>query len=306
MSVREHDSRITRPIVLSADDGPVTAQQKMSDNKIIAPCGRSDADLIKRLELMEEPKLSASTTSFSAAPKADTEFQEINLSDLCEYQNGSLPLHSFPSYMAHPPSTSHLSKVSEQKKTAYCVTDSDEEEVYEEVVHTAAEDILEDHEVEDKSLMADLVNRLPPILEVPGTNVLQQQNPLPQPPPPEPRPKKKIKPKKKTAKPMPKSRKEQLRLRSKSEEIEDVEAGLQYPCPECNKVFQTPSKLKRHFFCHSGEKPFRCDKCRKGFSQKANMQMHRMKCGKLLVKSQGDQTDRHKNLSKDQAPTTEA
>uniref|UniRef100_A0A1A7YUT1 C2H2-type domain-containing protein n=1 Tax=Iconisemion striatum TaxID=60296 RepID=A0A1A7YUT1_9TELE len=47
-----------------------------------------------------------------------------------------------------------------------------------------------------------------------------------------------------------------------------------YRCSECGKIFGSPSYLKLHVRCHTGERPFRCPICRKSFSWKGRMQKH--------------------------------
>lgn len=49
-----------------------------------------------------------------------------------------------------------------------------------------------------------------------------------------------------------------------------------FECSElgCNKVFSTSFNLSRHLIIHSGNSPFSCDKCFKGFNQKVNLVKH--------------------------------
>jgi len=53
------------------------------------------------------------------------------------------------------------------------------------------------------------------------------------------------------------------------------EIQKKYPCEFCQKRFPTPSKLHRHKLVHSGEKPYICTICLKGFTQKVHLNTHR-------------------------------
>ena len=47
-----------------------------------------------------------------------------------------------------------------------------------------------------------------------------------------------------------------------------------HQCQFCLKVFCTPSLLKRHLVIHTGERPFKCNKCDRTFQQKAHLTNH--------------------------------
>lgn len=48
--------------------------------------------------------------------------------------------------------------------------------------------------------------------------------------------------------------------------------GLQ--CGVCDKYFKGKSKLDRHMFVHTGEKPHKCNQCEKSFSVDYNLKTH--------------------------------
>lgn len=47
-----------------------------------------------------------------------------------------------------------------------------------------------------------------------------------------------------------------------------------HECRHCAKRFPTPSKLARHELIHTGEKPFSCTLCHKGFTQLSHLKNH--------------------------------
>lgn len=49
-----------------------------------------------------------------------------------------------------------------------------------------------------------------------------------------------------------------------------------YHCAMCFKSFEAPSKLKRHYVIHTGQKPFQCTMCSKAFTQSGHLKTHIM------------------------------
>ncbi|XP_025038778.1 zinc finger and BTB domain-containing protein 38 isoform X1 [Pelodiscus sinensis] len=70
-----------------------------------------------------------------------------------------------------------------------------------------------------------------------------------------------------------------VREKSSTEEIQEpihwhVPTSKPYICELCQKQFQSPSTLKMHMRCHTGEKPYTCKTCGKCFSVPGNLQKH--------------------------------
>ena len=53
-----------------------------------------------------------------------------------------------------------------------------------------------------------------------------------------------------------------------------ADSRKRHECLECGKRFPTPSKLQRHSFIHTGEKPFSCPHCAKSYSQLVHLKNH--------------------------------
>ncbi|XP_033870027.3 zinc finger protein 91-like [Acipenser ruthenus] len=49
-----------------------------------------------------------------------------------------------------------------------------------------------------------------------------------------------------------------------------------YQCAICFKSFDSPSKLKRHYLIHTGQRPFQCSVCNKTFTQSCHLKTHQL------------------------------
>jgi hypothetical protein len=57
-----------------------------------------------------------------------------------------------------------------------------------------------------------------------------------------------------------------------ADDKEEIHSPLSdHTCPHCQKNCFRAYTLTRHLVVHMEEKPFQCDVCHKGFSQKSNM-----------------------------------
>ncbi|XP_035530622.1 zinc finger protein 770-like [Morone saxatilis] len=66
------------------------------------------------------------------------------------------------------------------------------------------------------------------------------------------------------------------KVHQQSQELSSITSKitLQHQCPKCLKTFCSPSKLKRHFLIHTGQKPYSCMICWKAFRQKVHLKSH--------------------------------
>ena len=59
----------------------------------------------------------------------------------------------------------------------------------------------------------------------------------------------------------------------------------EHQCAFCTKLFMWKSDLKKHERVHTGERPYICNRCGRGFTQVQHMYTHRARCGcKLTIK----------------------
>ena len=49
---------------------------------------------------------------------------------------------------------------------------------------------------------------------------------------------------------------------------------LKNQCPICGKISAFPANLRKHMRVHTGDKPFICSVCGRGFSQKGSLKGH--------------------------------
>lgn len=77
----------------------------------------------------------------------------------------------------------------------------------------------------------------------------------------------------------------------------------QYCCDHCGKQFATAYKLKRHYRCHTGERPYECDECGRLFSQSCNFNLHRKKHSQLSLSDVKESSSTYDSLlNKNQLP----
>ncbi|KFM81296.1 Zinc finger and BTB domain-containing protein 46, partial [Stegodyphus mimosarum] len=56
-----------------------------------------------------------------------------------------------------------------------------------------------------------------------------------------------------------------------------------YQCPMCSYTAAFYSILKRHILTHTGERPYKCSICHKGFTQKENLKRHMITLHKITL-----------------------
>ncbi|CAK9293383.1 unnamed protein product [Gordionus sp. m RMFG-2023] len=50
-----------------------------------------------------------------------------------------------------------------------------------------------------------------------------------------------------------------------------------HPCDACGKEFRDSYHLKRHYYLHTGKKPFTCERCGKSYAEQSHLRIHKCK-----------------------------